>query len=168
MPDPSRLVYWLWLALLLVHLPALIRDWMGIFSRGTFGGLSMGFVLLNASIVVFVLKMRSVRWLEFGRDPRSILSFCVAIALLHINVGQDDGQTARALEGTQALAGMFFAVSLARVQRFLDRLGAPAKAPRPRPVLVHGTTEYTSRLAGSFLCKSNVPRAPPLPVQTGC
>ena len=156
-----RLAYWLWVTMLLVHMPALVRDWAELLTAHTLDVLGAGFILLNLSIVVFVLKLRSVRWLEFGADPRSLLCLFVAIALVHINAGQDPGQSPRALEGTEAIAGVFFAMGIAPVQRLLDRIGERPAARRVRPVEL-GRLIYREPLRLEIaVCPCRVPRGPP-------
>ena len=167
-PRPSRLLfgsrrlaYWLWVTMLLVHMPALVRDWAELLTAHAFDVLGAGFILLNLSIVVFVLKLRSVRWLEFGADPRSLLCLFVAIALIHINAGQDPGQSPRALEGTEAIAGVFFAMGITPVQRLLDRIGERPATRRIRPLLLARLIYREPERLETLTCFCRVPRGPP-------
>jgi hypothetical protein len=157
----GRLAWWLWLAMLLVHLPALVGGWGRILADQATDLRLTGFILLNISTILFVLKLGNVRWLRFGSDRRSIISLTVAVALLHVNVGADAGSAAALPQEHQAAAAVLLLASLAPVQRFFR-----GDARRPS-----GSAAWTligilpadpgEAATSRRVCPVRIPRAPP-------
>jgi len=153
---------WLWVAMLLVHLPALAGDWGALLlPHGT--GLHAGsFIALNLSALFFVLKIRDVRWLQFSSDRRSLVTLIIAVALLHVNLTAEPGQTVSYADRCQVAATLLLVVSLTPVQTLLANWLSGALAGRHRPRRgPHRTAAVTTcRSALPRLLRS--PRAPPL------
>lgn len=105
--------------MLLVHLPALLADWKALLAQHAEHVHPLSFAALNLSALFFILKIRGVRWLEFGRDPRSLLALGVAVAILHIHVVRD--HTTAVPQESQVVATVLFTLSLTQVQRLLGR-----------------------------------------------
>lgn len=158
--HPRR--HWLWVVMLLVHLPALTGDWSALLLRQGAGVNVVGFIALNLSALFFVLKIRDVRWLQFGTDGRSLLTLTIAIALLHVNLTAEAGQGVPYADRCQVAATLLLVASLAPVQALLaDWLSCTAAArPRSQRGQLRGDTARVCRSILPRLLRS--PRAPPL------
>jgi hypothetical protein len=156
----QRKTHWLWLAMLLVHLPGLIAGWKDVLVDG-FADLRLsGFVALNLSALIFILKIRDVRWLEFGTDRRSLLTLSIAVALLHINLVRPPDRLNYLPQESEAVAGVLFVASLLHVQQLVQRLLAPSgrRQERLRGWILTTVCDIT---AAPLRLRALAPRAPP-------
>ncbi len=160
-PLSRRVFYWLWIAILLVHVPALVRDWKLLF-LGCIDELRVfSFIALNFSTLFFAFKIRGVRWLEFNKDPRSIFALCLFVGIIHANAARESSAQPFLSPETQVVASVLFAASFTHVQRFLGRIFSATRSRRPRLLQGWGRTcdqlaTLQTRLNGLL-----IPRAPP-------
>ena len=74
-----------WAVMLLAHAPALISAWRYCFTDGVKLELLGGCVVLTASMIFFVLKLRGVGWLRFHTDRHSLVALCLVMTLIHLD-----------------------------------------------------------------------------------
>lgn len=74
-----------WALMLLAHTPALISAWRYCFTDGLKPELVGGCVVLTASMIFFVLKLRGVGWLRFHTDRHSLVAVCLVMTLIHLD-----------------------------------------------------------------------------------
>lgn len=75
-----------WLLMVIGHGPALISAWRASASSGSGIEPLVGCLVLALSMLFFALKLGDVACLRFRTDRRSVVAFCVVVALLHLDV----------------------------------------------------------------------------------
>lgn len=162
----SALSRGLWATMLACHVPALITTWVAVLRGGIDVGQLGGFLLLNASVAFFVLKVRGVGFLEFRTDRRSLVAVTVAVALMHADaIGTRLDYQAVPAEIPVA-ASTLFAAGLTRVQsamRGLVSRRAESTNRRARPAATADTACFGAFAPRRWILNScvRIPRAPP-------
>ncbi len=73
-----------WGLMILAHAPGLIAAGRAGLMNGFGVELLSGSVLLVASMVFFVLKIRGVPWLRLQTNRRSVIAVCLVVMLIHL------------------------------------------------------------------------------------
>ena len=151
-----------WAAMLLVHAPALLRSWRGLFGTEGNEAAIVGCVWLTLATLFFVLKVAGVPWLRFRTGRRSRLAILVAILLIHC------GPLGVHLDGVlnpgdaPLLSTLLLAAGLDRVQQWWQGTPGTRSLPalrQPREGRVHsGLAVSPSRLSALIIY---APRPPP-------
>jgi hypothetical protein len=149
-----------WIAMLAVHLPGLFSGWRAVFSA-EFAHIKLaGFVALNLSALLFVLKWRGVRWLEFDTSPRALLSLTLAVFLIHSGVVSDSENPALNAS-PQLVASLMFVTSLTQVRRIVQRQLRPGGKRRRGEISSYQILLDTPRVVARCFAPALAPRAPP-------
>ena len=75
-----------WIAMVVVHTPALIAAGRNLLSGDINAGRLIGGIGLAAATVFFILKLRGAAFLKFGSDRRTGVVLVAAVALMHAEV----------------------------------------------------------------------------------
>lgn len=156
----------LWAVMLVCHIPALIASWRGLLQAEIVAEQLGGSLLLTASVIFFVLKLRGARFLEFNTDRRSLLAVTVAVGLLHADAIGTRLDFEPVPAQMPVAASTLFVAGLSRVQSVANNiLSRGAMAVRRRTRLAVSTEvarfgAFAPRLwiLAPALC---TPRAPP-------
>ncbi|UCC31903.1 MAG: hypothetical protein JSU86_06420 [Phycisphaerales bacterium] len=108
-----------WLLMLLAHAPALFSAWRCCLADGLQLDLLGGCLVLTASMVFFVLKLRDIGWLRFRTDRRSLLALGLVVALIHLDCLRPGLRTEVASKCAVVLVTTAVVVAVPRLTRLL-------------------------------------------------
>ena len=142
-PFANALNRGFWVLMLFAHAPALISAWRCCLAEGLQLDMLGGCVVLTASMVFFVLKLRDIGWLRFRTDRRSLLALGLVVALIHLDCLQPGLRTEVASKCAVVLVTTAIVVAIPRMIRLL-RAGCAER----------GTTRRCRLSDGRFLDKT--------------
>ena len=163
----AKLLRALWLLMLAVHIPALLRCLWGQSSPTSQDPNIIAVVGLLLACVFFVLKILDLPWLRFKTDRRSLLTLALAVALVHVNLMRYSADVLADPVQSLVIANMLMVTNLASVRRAmrraLARLRRPEHTTKVKAAHPANTILTTDRLLPQFsFFAPTIPRAPPL------
>lgn len=118
--------------MLSAHAPALLGAWRSVVANG-FEAEQLGACLvLTLSMLFFGLKVRDVAVLRLRTDRRSFVVACIAVALLHVNVLQPQGDSAAVPQCAALVATTWLITQLPLIRRALKVYGSRVSAAHRR------------------------------------
>ncbi|MCH8851263.1 MAG: hypothetical protein IID41_01265 [Planctomycetes bacterium] len=163
----AKLLRALWLLMLAVHTPAVLRCLWGQSSQASQDHNIIAFVGLLLACVFFVLKVLDLPWLRFKTDRRSLVTLALAMALAHANLMRYSGDVIADPVQPLVIAHILMVTNLVSVRRALRRtlarLGRAEHTTKAELAHTANTIATTDRLLPQFsLFAPTIPRAPPL------
>ncbi len=163
----SKLPRALWLLMLAVHIPVLLRCLWGQSGPLSQDHNIIAVVGLLLACVFFILKILDLPWLRFKTDRRSLFSLALAVALVHVNLMRYSGDVLADPMQPLVIANILMVTNLASVRGFMRR--ALARLRRPKYATKVGaaplgcTIPTADRPPPQFsFFAPTIPRAPPL------
>lgn len=155
-----------WAAMVLLHAPALIATCRSFVENGVDPSRLVGWIGLVAATIFFVLKLRGVEFLKFGRDRHAVAVLTLAVVLMHADVigsrlNWQTGPTALPLAGTT-----LFATGFSRVRQWAGAILLHGREARKRPLPSETAVDsaHVTNFAPHHRLTSgclSIPRAPP-------
>ncbi len=163
----ARFLRALWLLMLAVHIPVLLRCLWGQSSPASQDPNIIAVVGLLLACVFFVLKILDLPWLRFKTDCRSLLTLALAVALVHVNLMRYSADVLADPVQSLVIANMLMVTNLDSVRRAmrraLARLCRPEHGTKVKAADTTITIPTTDRLLTQFsFFAPTIPRAPPL------
>lgn len=121
-----------WVLMLLAHAPALFSAWRCCLAEGLKLDLLGGCIVLTASMVFFVLKLRGIGWLRFHTDRRSLLALGLVVALIHLDCLRPGLRTEVASKCAVVLVTTAVVVTIPRMTRLLRSVCGQRSTTRKR------------------------------------
>ncbi len=164
----ARFLRALWLLMLTVHVPPLLRCLWGQSSPVSQDHDIVAVVGLLLACVFFVLKTLDLPWLRFKTDRRSLITLALAVALVHVNLMRYSGDVLADPVQPLVIANILVVTNLASVRGIMR--GALARLRRPGHTTrvleashAVNTIPTADRLLPQFsFFAPTIPRAPPL------
>ena len=165
----ARFLRAVWLLMLAVHIPALLRCLWGQSSPVSqdHNIVIVAVVGLLLACVFFVLKILDLPWLRFKTDRRSLFTLALSVALVHVNLMRYSGDVLADPVQPLVIANILMVTNLASVRRAMRRALARLRRPEHATKVKAAPTEYAiptiDRLPPQFsFFTPTIPRAPPL------
>ena len=163
----ARLLRALWLLMLAVHIPAVLKSLVGQSGPVSPEHNFVAFVGLLLACVFFVLKFLDLPWLRFKTDRRSLFTLALTVALVHVNLMRPSGDVLADPVQPLVIAHVLMVTNLAGVRgimrRALARLRRPEYATKVKAAPLRRTVPTVDRLVPQFsFFAPTIPRAPPL------
>ena len=163
----ARFLRALWLLMLAVHVPVLLRCLWGRSSAVSQDHNIVALAGLLLACVFFVLKILDLPWLRFKTDRRSLVTLALAMALVHANLMRYSGDVIADPVQPLVIAHILMVTNLVSVRRALRRtlarLGRAEHTTKAELAHTANTIATTNRLLPQFSpFAPTIPRAPPL------
>ncbi len=163
----AKLVRALWLLMLAVHIPVLLRCLWGQSSLASQDQNIIAVVGLLLACGFFVLKILDLPWLRFKTDRRSLFALALAVALVHVNLMRYSGDVLADPVQPLVIANILMVTNLTSVRgamrRALARLRRPEHTTEVEAAHTANTIPAADRLLPQFsFFAPTIPRAPPL------
>ncbi len=157
----------LWLLMLAVHIPAVLKCLWGQASQVSQDHNIVAVVGLLLACVFFVLKILDLPWLRFKTDRRSLFSLALSVALVHVNLMHYAGDVSADPVRPLVVANMLMVANLVSVRgamrRALARLRLAGDTTTVEATPSRPTTPTDDRVPPQFsFFAPAIPRAPPL------
>ncbi len=157
----------LWLLMLAVHIPALLKCLGGQSGPVSQDCNIVAVVGLLLACVFFALKILDLPWLRFKTDRRSLFTLALSVALVHVNLMRYSGDVLADPVQPLVIANILMATNLASVRgamrRALARLRRPEYTTKVEAAASGHAIPTADRLPPQFSPFSpTIPRAPPL------
>ncbi len=163
----ARFLRALWLLMLTVHDPPLLRSLWGQTRSVSQEHDIVAVVGLLLACVFFVLKTLDLPWLRFKTDGRSLITLALAVALVHVNLMRYSGDVLADPVQPLVIANILVVTNLASVRGImrgaLARLRRPGHTTKVEAAHTANTIPTADRLLPQFsFFAPTIPRAPPL------